>query len=97
MKAEHYATGAFILVLLGALYMIIREGRRLLDIGIGDNPLGAVGGDDFSDPENYPGWLTRFYAWQSGNPEAGTFGTEKGSVWDWNPFEGRWGIFGSTD
>lgn len=69
---------------------------------IGDDPLGAVGGDDpYADPESpeYPGWLTRLFMYQSGNPETGTYGfTEPGSVWDWNPLglwgPVRWGVFG---
>lgn len=101
MKGEHYATGAFILVLLGALYLIIREGRRLLDIGIGDDPLGIVGGDNLEDEDesNDPGILTRFFMAQSGSPKVGTYGTERGSMWDWDPFNwsghgSSWGIFG---
>lgn len=43
---------------------IINRGQNLLGDFLGDNPLGAVGGDDpYAEPESeeYPGWLTWMY------------------------------------
>jgi len=82
-------------VIAGIIY-IVAEGRRLLDLGIGDDPGGIVGGDDpYADPESpeYPGWLTRWEMYLSGNPDVGVYGTVPGSIWDWSPFEGHWGFF----
>lgn len=94
MKYTTFLHLALTLAVVGALYLIIREGRRLLDMGLGENPLGLVG-----DDEN-PGDLTEYYMWKSNNPEADLFGiVEQGSIWDWNPFAlgggtRRYGIFG---
>lgn len=98
---EKTAVSLAAIAIVGGIIYAIVEGRRLLDQG--DRSLGIskklVGGDDFSDPGNYPGWLTRWYAWRSGNPEAGLLGSKQGSVFDWDPLNlfgtgSRWGIFG---
>lgn len=54
------------------IYMIINAGRNLLDTGLGDDPAGSVGGTnpkaDYGDPD-YPGWYTRYFMRETGNPE----------------------------
>lgn len=90
MKTETAVNlGIFAIVAAGA-WWIINQSKDL----IGDDPYGFVGGDDFSDPDNYPGWWTRWESWQSGNPEAGVLGIDTRSTWgqlfDWDPL-GMWG------
>lgn len=84
MKTETAVNlGIFAIVALG-IWWIIKKGQDW----IGDNPLGAVGGDDpFAEPgtPDYPGWLTWFYIHQT-NPYL--FLVHQGEAWEESFTEG---------
>ena len=55
---------------LWAINKLIHTGSNVFDTILGEDPLGAVGGDTTEDA----GWLTSWYSHTSGNPDA--------EVWD---------------
>lgn len=94
MKAETWITLGLVGLIIYGIIIIVREGRKLMDQGLGENPLGLAGENEWN-----MGPLAWGYYLTSGGTTA-RYEAAGGDVpwwldpWDWNPLAGRWGMFG---